>query len=119
MNKVNLLQKFALVSEYWSPKIVGELNGQQVKLAKLRGEFIWHRHDDEDEAFFVLKGGFRMELRDQIIELAEGDMLVVPRGVEHKPVADEEAWVMLFEPATTVNTGNVINERTKPELGWV
>ena len=119
MDKVNLLQKFALISEYWSPKIVGELNGQQVKLAKLKGEFVWHQHTDEDEAFFVLNGSFRMELRDKSIELAEGDMLVVPRGVEHKPVADEEVWVMLFEPASTLNTGNVLNEQTKSELEWV
>ncbi|WP_121357179.1 cupin domain-containing protein [Flavisolibacter nicotianae] len=119
MDKVNLLQKFALISENWSPKIVGELNGQQVKLAKLKGEFVWHQHTDEDEAFFVLKGSFRMELRDKSIELAEGDMLVVPRGVEHKPVADEEVWVMLFEPASTLNTGNVLNEQTKSELEWV
>lgn len=113
MNKVNLLQKFAAVTEHWSPKIVGELNGQQVKLAKLKGEFIWHHHEAEDEAFFVMKGSFRMELRDRKIDLAEGDMLIVPKGVEHKPVADEEVWVMLFEPATTLNTGNVVNERTK------
>lgn len=119
MDKVNLLQKFAFVSGYWSPKIVGELNGQQVKLAKFKGEFIWHQHAGEDEAFFVVKGSFRMELRDQQIELAEGDLLVVPKGVEHKPVADEEAWVMLFEPATTLNTGNIVNERTQSGLGWV
>ena len=116
MNKVNLLQKFALVTEHWSPKVVGELNGQQVKLAKLKGAFIWHHHEEEDEAFFVMKGSFRMEFRDKTVELNEGDMLIVPRGVEHKPVADEEVWVMLFEPATTLNTGNVVNERTKEKL---
>ena len=116
MEKINLLQKFALIDEYWSPKIVGELNGQQVKLAKLKGEFVWHHHEAEDEAFFVMKGIFRMELRDKMIELTEGEMLVVPRGVEHKPVADEEVWVMLFEPATTLNTGNVVNEGTKKNL---
>ena len=116
MDKVNLLQKFALVTEHWSPKIVGELNGQQVKLVKLKGEFIWHHHDDEDEAFFVMKGNFRMEFRDKIVELNEGEMLIVPRGMEHKPVAGEEAWVMLFEPATTLNTGNVVSERTKADL---
>ena len=113
MEKVTLLQKFDLITEHWSPKIVGELNGQQVKLAKLKGEFIWHRHENEDEAFFVMRGRFRMELRDKTIELNEGDMLIVPKGVEHKPVADEEVWVMLFEPATTINTGNVVSERTK------
>lgn len=116
MEKVKLLQKFDLVTEHWSPKIVGELNGQQVKLVKLKGEFIWHQHENEDEAFFVMKGSLRMELRDKTIELNEGDMLIVPRGIEHKPVADEECWVMLFEPATTLNTGNVVNERTKAEL---
>lgn len=116
MDKVNLLQKFALVNEHWSPKVVGELNGQQVKLAKLKGEFFFHHHEHEDEAFFVMKGNFRMEFRDKTVELNEGDMLIVPKGVEHKPVADEEVWVMLFEPATTLNTGNVVNERTKEEL---
>lgn len=116
MNKVNLLQKFDLVTEHWSPKIVGELNGQQVKLAKLKGAFFFHQHEHEDEAFFVMKGSFRMEFRDKTIELNEGDMLIVPKGVEHKPVADEEVWVMLFEPASTLNTGNVVNERTKTDL---
>ncbi len=116
MDKVNLLSKFELVTEYWSPGIVGELNGQQVKLAKLKGEFIWHHHEEEDEAFFVLKGNFRMELRDKSIDLDEGEMLIVPKGVEHKPVAHEEVWIMLFEPASTLNTGNIVNERTKTEL---
>jgi mannose-6-phosphate isomerase-like protein (cupin superfamily) len=116
MEKVNLLEKFAQINEHWSPKVAGELNGQQVKLAKLKGEFIWHHHENEDEAFFVLKGSFRMELRDKSIELNEGDMLIVPKGVEHKPVADEEVWVMLFEPATTLNTGNIVNDRTRFDL---
>lgn len=116
MEKINLLQKFGLFNEYWSPKIVGELNGQHIKLSKFKGEFIWHKHDDEDEAFFVMKGSFRMELRDKTVELNEGDMLIVPKGVEHKPVADEEVWVMLFEPAGTVNTGDVIDAKTKIEI---
>jgi mannose-6-phosphate isomerase-like protein (cupin superfamily) len=116
MDKINLLQKFDLVTEYWSPKVVGALNGQQVKLAKFKGEFIWHHHDVEDEAFFVLKGAFRMEYRDRSVTVNEGEMVIVPRGVEHKPVADEEAWVMLFEPDGTRNTGNLVNERTKTEL---
>ena len=116
MDKINLLQKFDLVTEYWSPKIVGELNGQQVKLAKLKGSFFFHHHEHEDEAFFVVKGSFRMEFRDKTVEMAEGDLLIVPKGVEHKPVAEEEVWVMLFEPATTLNTGNVVNERTKEKL---
>ena len=119
MDKVNLLEKFALIKEHWSPKVVGDLNGQQVKLAKLEGEFIWHHHEAEDEAFFVLKGSFRMEFRDKTVALNEGEMLIVPKGVEHKPVADEEVWVMLFESATTLNTGNVVNERTKTDLGRV
>lgn len=113
MNKVPLLQQFDKIAEYWSPKIIGELNGQQVKLAKLKGEFIWHHHAAEDEAFFVLKGRLQMLFRDNSILLEEGEMLVVPAGVEHKPVAEQEAWVMLFEPATTLNTGNVVNERTR------
>jgi mannose-6-phosphate isomerase-like protein (cupin superfamily) len=119
MEKVDLLQKFELVTEHWSPKIVGELNGQQVKLAKLKGEFVWHHHEEEDEAFVVMKGDFRMEFRDKVVELREGEMIIVPRGVEHRPVAENEVWVMLFEPATTLNTGNVMNEKTKSELGWV
>lgn len=116
MNKVNLLEKFSLFSEHWSPKIIGELNGQQIKLGKFQGEFIWHKHDNADEAFFVMKGSFTMELRDKTIVLNEGDMLIVPKGVEHRPVAENEAWVMMFEPATTLNTGNVINEKTKTKL---
>jgi mannose-6-phosphate isomerase-like protein (cupin superfamily) len=119
MNKVNLLEKFARFSEHWSPKIAGELNGQQVKLAKLKGEFIWHQHEAEDELFLVIKGSFRMEFRDKVIDLNEGEFLVVPRGVEHKPVADEEVWVLLFEPASTVNTGNVLDERTKTTLDTI
>jgi mannose-6-phosphate isomerase-like protein (cupin superfamily) len=116
MNKVNLAEKLALFSEYWSPKVVGELNGQQVKLVKFKGPFTWHRHDAEDEMFLVVKGRFRMEFRDHNLELAEGEFIVVPKGVEHRPVADEEAHVLLFEPATTLNTGNVVNERTVREL---
>ncbi len=116
MDKINLLEKFSLFSEHWSPKIIGELNGQQVKLGKFQGEFVWHKHENEDEAFFVMKGSFNMELRDKTIVLNEGDMLVVPKRVEHRPVAENEAWVMMFEPATTLNTGNVINEKTKTVL---
>jgi mannose-6-phosphate isomerase-like protein (cupin superfamily) len=112
MNKVNLAEKLALFSDYWSPKVVGELNGQQVKLVKFKGPFTWHHHDAEDEMFLVVKGRFRMELRDRYVELAEGEFLVVPKGVEHRPVADDEVHVLLFEPATTLNTGNVVNERT-------
>jgi mannose-6-phosphate isomerase-like protein (cupin superfamily) len=116
MNKVNLAETLALFSDYWSPKVVGELNGQQVKLVKFKGPFVWHHHDAEDEMFLVVKGRFRMELRDRNVELAEGEFIVVPKGVEHRPVADEEVHVLLFEPATTLNTGNVVNERTVREL---
>ena len=116
MKKVNLLHKFSLFNDQWSPKIAGELNGQQVKLVKFQGEFVWHKHDNEDELFFVVKGSFTMELRDQNIELNEGEFLIIPKGVEHKPVAEKEAWIMLFEPATTLNTGDVIDEKTKMEL---
>ncbi len=117
MEKVNLAEKFAQFSEYWQPKIVGELNGQHVKLAKFRGPFVWHHHADEDELFLVVKGRFRMELRDREIVLEEGEFLIVPRGVEHCPSADEEVWVLLFEPAATVNTGNAGGDLTvgKPE----
>jgi mannose-6-phosphate isomerase-like protein (cupin superfamily) len=116
MKKVNLVEKFELFKDQWSPKIVGELNGQQVKLVKFKGPFVWHHHDNEDELFFVVKGSFVMELRNKNIELKEGDFLIVPKGVEHRPNAAEEAWVMLFEPATTLNTGNTENEFTKKEL---
>jgi len=116
MDKINLLEKFSKFSEHWSPKIIGELNGQQVKLAKFQGEFVFHQHENEDELFMVIKGGFKMEFRDKTVELNEGEILIVPRGVEHKPVAEEEAWVLLFEPASTLNTGNVINEKTKTSL---
>ena len=110
--KVNVAQKLSLFDEHWSPKIVGELNGQHVKLVKISGEFVWHHHDEEDELFFVLEGRFRMEFRDRDVWLEEGEMIVVPRGVEHRAVAEEEVHVMLFEPASTLNTGNVRNELT-------
>ena len=116
MEKINLIEKFNLFTDYWNPKIVGELNGQHVKLAKLKGEFIWHRHDNEDELFFVVKGALRMEMRDRIVIIGEGEFFIVQRGVEHKPVADEEVHVMLFEPVSTLNTGNVRSERTIEQL---
>jgi mannose-6-phosphate isomerase-like protein (cupin superfamily) len=115
MEKVRLVSKFASFSEHWSPRIVGELNGQHVKVVKFVGEFVWHHHDHEDEMFLVHRGRFRMELRDRAIELETGDFLIVPRGVEHRPVADEEVEVVLFEPAGTLNTGNVQSERTVAE----
>jgi mannose-6-phosphate isomerase-like protein (cupin superfamily) len=115
MDKVNIGEKLALFKDHWSPKIVGELNGQYVKLVKFQGEFLWHKHDKEDELFLVIKGRFRMEYRDRRVWLEEGEFLIVPRGVEHRPVAEEEAHVLLFEPATTLNTGDVVNERTIQE----
>lgn len=116
IDKVSLGEKFALFSDLWSPKVVGELNGQYVKLVKFSGPFTWHHHDAEDEMFLVVKGRFRMEFRDRDVWLEEGEFIVVPRGVEHRPVADEEVHVLLFEPATTLNTGNVVNERTVEKL---
>lgn len=116
MDKVNLLEKFTHFDETWSPKIVGELNNQQVKLVKLHGEFIWHKHDLEDELFLVVKGTMKIEFHDRTEILHENEMLVVPRGIEHKPVAENEAWVLLFEPSTIRNTGNITNERTKEIL---
>lgn len=119
MDKVVLTEKFNLFSEYWSPKIVGELNGQQVKLAKLKGEFVWHKHENEDELFLVVKGQLRMDYRDRTLILNENEFVIVPKGVEHKPLADEEVWVMLFEPASTLNAGNVENDFTQKLLGRI
>ena len=116
MQKVNLAEKFGLFDAYWSPRIVGELNGQQVKLAKLKGEFIWHQHAAEDELFLVVKGRLVIKFRDRDVALEEGEFLIVPRGVEHQPVAEEEAHVLLFEPASTLNTGQVRTQRTVEEL---
>jgi mannose-6-phosphate isomerase-like protein (cupin superfamily) len=116
MDKVNLAEKLALFSEHWSPKVVGELNGQHVKLVKFKGAFVWHKHDNEDEMFFVIKGSFRMEYRDKTITLNENEFVIVPKGTEHRPVADEEVCVMLFEPATTLNTGDAESELTKHTL---
>ena len=110
--KISIAEKFAAIHDQWNPRVVGELNGQQVKLVKLRGAFIWHHHEHEDELFLVHRGSFRMEFRDRTIELSAGDILIVPRGVEHRPVADAEVEVLLFEPSTTLNTGNLVNERT-------
>ena len=114
--KVNLQKKLALFAEHWSPKVVGEVNGQHVKLVKLLGEFVWHHHDEEDELFLVVKGQFRMDFREESVWVEAGEFIVVPRGVEHRPVAEEEAYVLLFEPASTLNTGNVRDELTVEEL---
>jgi mannose-6-phosphate isomerase-like protein (cupin superfamily) len=119
MEKINLAQKLALFSAHWSPKIVAELNGQHVKLVKFSGPFVWHSHEHEDELFYVVRGGFRMELRDRTVELEAGEMFVVPRGVEHRPVADREVAVMLFEPASTVNTGTTGGARTVAKPDWI
>jgi len=116
MEKIVIAEKLKLFSEHWSPKIVGELNGQQVKLAKLKGEFVWHKHENEDEMFLVLDGVLKMELRDKTIVINKNEFLIVPKGTEHRPVAESEVAVMLFEPASTLNTGNIENERTKRNL---
>jgi mannose-6-phosphate isomerase-like protein (cupin superfamily) len=116
MEKVNLKEKFSLFRDHWKPRIVGELNGQHVKLVKFSGPFEWHHHEHEDELFLVIKGWFHMEFRDRRVRLEEGEFLIVPRGVEHRPVADEEVQVLLFEPAGTLNTGNLRSERTAPVL---
>ena len=116
MEKVNISEKLSTFVDYFNPRIVGELNGQQVKLVKFRGEFIWHHHDNEDELFYVVKGSFDMHMRDKTVTVNAGEFLIMPRGVEHKPVAEEEVEILLFEPATTLNTGNIENERTVKEL---
>jgi len=113
MQAINIDQKFSLFNEHWSPKIIGQLNGQDVKLAKLKGEFIWHNHKNEDELFYIIKGSLQIEFSDKTITLNEGEMLIIPRGVEHKPFAKEEVWVLLFEPTNTKHTGEVIHELTK------
>ena len=112
MQPINVKEKLDLFNDLWSPKVIGELNGQQVKLAKVKGEFVWHDHANEDELFYVLKGTLNIEFRDKTVALNEGEMLVVPKGVEHKPFAEEEAWVMLFEPKSTKHTGDVQHEIT-------
>ena len=119
IHKVNLREKLSLFDAHWDPKIVGELNGQHVKLVKFQGEFVWHQHEREDELFMVLRGRFVMEFRDRQIALEAGECLIVPRGVEHRPVAEHEVDVLLFEPATTLNTGNVVTDRTIASPGWI
>ena len=129
MHKINIAEKFSKISEYYKPHIAGELNGQMVKLVKANSEFVWHHHDHEDEMFLVVKGRFRMEFKDEDVRdgarreghewIETGEFIVVPRGVEHRPVAEEECWIMLFEPASTLNTGNVTNKLTQPQLEHV
>lgn len=119
MSKVNIAEKFSKITEYWKPYIAAELNGQHVKLDKLKGEFVFHHHEHEDEMFLVVKGRFRMDFRDRHEWIEEGELIVVPRGVEHRPAAEDECWIVLFEPASTLNTGNVENEMTLHELDRV
>ena len=116
MQKIKVIEKFSLFQEHWSPKIIAELNGQQVKVAKLLGEFDWHFHENEDELFWVIKGSLEMHLRDRVVSIEAGEFFVVPRNVEHKPVAKSECHVVLFEPASTLNTGHEITDRTVSEL---
>ena len=112
MEVVNIDQKFSLFQDQWSPKIIAQCNGQDVKLAKIEGEFVWHDHKEEDELFFIVKGTLKIEFRDRLVTLRPGEMIVVPKGVEHKPIAEEEVWVMLFEPQSTKHTGDVEHELT-------
>jgi mannose-6-phosphate isomerase-like protein (cupin superfamily) len=119
MHKINLAEKFDLIGDFWKPRIAAELNDSYVKLAKFKGEFIWHRHDQEDELFLVVKGNLRIRLRDGEIQLSPGEFAVVPRGVDHLPIAEEETCVLLLEPKSTLNTGNQRNQRTVADLEWV
>ncbi|MGB5361901.1 MAG: cupin domain-containing protein [Aureibaculum sp.] len=119
MDVVNIKQKFSLFTEQWSPKIIGQLNGQDVKLAKLQGEFVWHNHKKEDELFYIIKGSLKIAFRDKIVKLKEGDMLIIPKGIEHKPIAKEEVWVLLFEPSSIKHSGEVNYELTKEVFDWI
>src|SRR6266581_4811857 len=116
MNKVNLKQKFALFSDYWSPKIAGELNDSYIKLVKMKGEFVWHHHENEDELFLVVKGRLLIRLRDGELQIGSGELVVIPRGVDHLPVAEDEVHVILIEPKTTLNTGKVVGDKTILDL---
>lgn len=119
MTPINIHQKLALFNDHWHPRILAELNGQQVKLAKLKGEFIWHQHEEEDELFFVLSGKLTIEFQEYSVDISEHEMIIVPKGTEHRPVAKEEVVVMLFEPKSTINTGNVQDEMTQEQLDWI
>ncbi|WP_242916532.1 cupin domain-containing protein [Pontibacter liquoris] len=117
ITKINIAEKFSLFSDHWNPRVIGELNGQQVKIARFLGPFEWHHHENEDEFFMVIKGEFELHFRDKVVTLQPGECIIVPRGVEHKPVASEEAQVLMFEPAATLNTGNLPDsERTRKDL---
>ena len=119
MKKVNIKEKFSLFHDHWNPRIVGELNGQQVKLAKLKGDFIWHKHEEEDELFYIVKGELQLEFREKTVTLKEGEFLIVPKGVEHRPYAAEEVHVMLFEPASTKHTGEKKDKLTRENLEYL
>jgi mannose-6-phosphate isomerase-like protein (cupin superfamily) len=119
MQKINITEKLNLIHDFWNPRIAGELNGQMVKLVKFKGEFVWHKHDNEDEMFFVVEGEFNMELRDETIVIRKNEFIIIPRGVEHRPVAPNEVSVLLFEPASTLNTGDQRNQLTKEKLDWI
>lgn len=119
MNVINIADKLAQIDDHWNPRIVAELNGQHVKLVRFQGEFVWHKHDHADEMFLVIEGRFRMDFRDKQVWLNAGEFIVVPRGVEHRPVADEEVQVMLFEPAGTVNTGDAADQSLKSDAAWL
>ena len=119
MDKINLRQKFSLFNVRWSPKIIAELNGQYVKLVKVKGEFLWHNHKNEDELFFVVKGNLTIKLREKDVQLEEGEIFVVPKGIEHKPVAPEEAYVMIFEPKETAHTGDIKSKLTVEKQDWI
>ena len=116
IDKINIPEKLSLIHDFWNPRIAGELNGQMVKLVKFKGEFVWHKHDHEDEMFYVLTGEFNMELRDQTLVIRENEFIIIPRGIEHRPVAENEVSVMLFEPASTLNTGDQRNQLTREKL---
>ena len=119
MDKINLAEKFSLFSKHWDPKIVGSLNGQHVKLVKFKGPFVWHHHETEDELFLVVRGHFTMHFRDQSVEVAEGELIIVPHGVDHLPEAQEEVHVRLFEPASTINTGSALGAMTVEAPDWI
>jgi mannose-6-phosphate isomerase-like protein (cupin superfamily) len=119
MQVINIKEKFGLFNDHWSPKVVGDLNGQQVKLAKVEGEFVWHDHANEDEMFLVVKGTLKIEFRDRLLTINEGEFCIVPMGIEHKPIADEEVWIMLFEPKATKHTGDVEHEKTVKEYAYL
>lgn len=119
MKKINLEEKLQLFNDHWNPRIIAELNGQHVKLVKFKGNFIWHKHDEEDELFYVLKGRFTMQFRDKTVDLQENELIVVPRGIEHRPVAEEEVSVLLFEPSSTKNTGDQKSDLSREALDWI